>query len=273
MEGAPSSCCPPGSCPYLAATREKDDGIIGDADGVPYYQIGSSDAAILCISDVFGWNSGRVRAIADHISKEKGLSVWIPKILTPYEGGTSGDGLPPDFKVWERFGELIPLVSGDWGPGAVLPMCHKVIEKMKSEGVKKIACLGFCYGGWIGFHLAKEGHFVCGASAHPSTHLEGAIGGDPAALAADSGCPFALYPCGEVGSDQADPEIYDVHGSLFTALEAKFPGENVTKRFTTMAHGFVTRGSEEDEPVKQAIQECVDNILEFYNAKGLIPTA
>lgn len=271
MASTPDSCCPREAYPYLAADRDKDDGIIGDADGVSYYQIGSSEVGILVISDVWGWNSGRVRAIADYISKEKGVSLWIPKILAPFEGGTSGDGLPPDFNMMERRSELFPLFAGDWNPKVVVPMCHKVIEKMKLAGVNKMGCLGFCYGGWLCFHLSKEVDFVCGASPHPSVHIEGLVGGDPGALAAEVRCPFALFPCG-VASEGGDPDMYDPQGAVFTSLEAKFPGQNVTERYSTVKHGFTTRGDLGDEAVKRTVPECINKILEFFAGKGLIPT-
>jgi len=50
------------------------------------------------------------RAIADELAKQ-GLNVWVPKVLAPFEGGTDGDGLPPDFDIAKRGSELGPLIS------------------------------------------------------------------------------------------------------------------------------------------------------------------
>lgn len=270
------SCCPPGSAPYLAADHN-DQGKVGSADGVEYYQVGSGSAGVLLLPDVWGWNGGRTRALADDLAKA-GLNVWVPKLLPAYQGGTHGDGLPPAFNVMERGDELGPLIGGDWNPAQVIPKCKKILKAMDAAGIKKKASLGFCYGGWIGIKLSAEFDFVCGASAHPSVHLEGMIGGDPVALGKASKCPFAFYPAGVKGQEGSDPEIYDADGALFQALEAKFKGKNETKRFSTMYHGFVLRGNiKADEfnagvgdEVKLKVQECVDDIVRFFGRSGLM---
>merc|ERR1719305_2151860 len=101
-----ASCCPPGAAGYLAADHA-DKGAKKSADGVEYYQAGSGKIGLLICPDVWGWNGGRTRALADEFAK-KGLSVWVPKLLPAYQGGTDGDALPPDFNVAERMPELPP---------------------------------------------------------------------------------------------------------------------------------------------------------------------
>lgn len=127
-------------------------------------------------------------------------------------------------------------------------------------------------------HLSKQVDFVCGASPHPSVHLEGMIGGDPAKLASESKCPFSFYPAGVVGEAGADPDIYDEEGVVFKALESKFKRKNETKRYSKMKHGWVTRGSIKPdehncgtgEDVKVAVQECMDDICRFFSRRGLM---
>lgn len=248
-------------------------------DGVEYYQVGSGQNGLLFVPDVWGWNGGRIRALADDFAK-KGLSCWVPKILQPaFEGGTDGDGLPPSFNPAERGSEFGPLFGDTWNHAKVMPKLKSVMKCMKSSGVKKIGVLGFCYGGWIGMYLAKEGGLVACASCHPSIHIEGMTGGDPAALAKESKCAWALFPAGEASAG-GDPDMYDADGAVMKALEEKFPGKNVTKRFSKMAHGFVTRGDIKDtgntlvagkgEEVKAAVAECVNDVIEFFCKKGLM---
>jgi len=246
-------------------------------DGISYYQVGSGSAGLLVCPDVWGWNGGRTRAVADDLAK-KGLSVWVPKLLPAYEGGTDGDGLPPNFDIGARMSEIGPLVGGDWNPSKVVPKCLKIIKAMDHAGVKKKGVLGFCFGGWIGMHLSKQVDFVCGASPHPSVHMEGMIGGDPAALASESKCPFAFYPAGVAGEKGGDPDVYDEDGAVFKALEEKFKRKNETKRFSKMLHGWVVRGSiKPDEhncgtgdDVKVAVQECLEDICRFFSRRGLM---
>lgn len=273
------SCCPPGSAPYLAADHN-DEGKIGVTTdgGVSYYQVGSGTSGVLILPDVWGWNSGRTRAIADDLAKQ-GLSVWVPKILPAFEGGTDDDGLPPAFPIVDRFmSDLVPLIKSTWGPEAVVPNCLKVCQAMEEAGVKQKAWIGMCYGAWIGMHLSKHTDFVCGGAPHPSVHLDGMVGGDPVKLASECKCPVAFYPAGEVGKPGADPDIYDVGGTLFEALEANFKGKNESKRFPTMIHGWVPRGSIKPnetnfgtgDAVKRGVQECMDNICCFFKRHGLM---
>jgi len=266
------SCCPPGSEPYLAADH-KDEGTTGTADRVEYYKVGEGQCGLLIIPDIWGWNSGRTRAIADELATKGGLSVWVPKVCEAYQGGTDGDGLPPDFDLGTRNEEIVPhYFQNQWSPEKVLPQVKKVIQAMKDAGVRKYGLIGFCWGGWIGFHLSKEvpgNELVCGISPHPSVHLEGVLGADPSAVANACQCPWALFPCGVPGGEGADPAIYDKDGDLYKNLERKFPGRNLTKRYEAMKHGFVPRGDLKESGVQEAVVECIQDISEFLQRNSL----
>jgi len=267
------SCCPSGAAGYLAADHA-DEGSVGSIDGVSYYQVGSGPNGLLVCGDVWGWNGGRIRALADDWAK-KGLSVWVPKALPAFEGGTDGDGLPPAFNIHDRGAELGPLLGGDWGVETVMPKFKAVIKAMKTAGVKKMGFVGVCYGAWVGMHLSKEVSFVGCASPHPSIHIESMLGKDPVALAAATKCPWALFPAGKA-DDGGDSHMYDSDGTLIQALEEKFPGMNVSKRFPNVPHGFVTRGSIKEHAaasgadVTKAVEECVAEINDFFAKRGLL---
>jgi hypothetical protein len=88
-------CCPPTAEKYLAP----DYNFVGTThsleDGIEFYKTGSleSKKAIILIPDIFGWNGGRTRNIADYLA-EQGYFVVVPKLLTPaIDGGTDGDGM------------------------------------------------------------------------------------------------------------------------------------------------------------------------------------
>lgn len=265
------SCCPPGAVGYLAPDHT-DEGAVKSIDGVSYYHVGSGKNGLLLIPDVWGWNGGRTRALADEFSK-RGMAVYVPKILEAFEvtGESHDDGLPPDFNIKERGGELPALLKGAWHPEKTTEMCLKVMKAMKNAGVEKIGTHGFCYGGWIGMHIAAKSDVVCCSSSHPSVHLEGVIGGDPAALAAKTKCPWAFFPCGKA-DDGGDPAIYDEEGDVFKAVEKNFPKKNLTKRFEDFAHGFHVRGhiKESDfnigrgDDVRKAVAEITLDCLRWF---------
>merc|ERR550532_3775810 len=110
------ACCPAHAVPYLAADHV-DEGSKGQSDGVYYYHVGGGPIGLMLLSDIFGWNSGRIRAIADAFAK-KGFNVWIPAVMDPVEGGTDGDALPPDFNFPKRMIEVVALTAatGKWNP-------------------------------------------------------------------------------------------------------------------------------------------------------------
>jgi dienelactone hydrolase len=79
------ACCPPNSHGYLASTRDHKGAEITVFGGVEAYSVGAlgqSERAILICPDIWGWDSGRLRNVADHLA-EAGYLVVVPKILQP----------------------------------------------------------------------------------------------------------------------------------------------------------------------------------------------
>ena len=90
------SCCPPNAEPYLAADYTTEGEIVTLPGGLRIYSTGKvSDLsrAVIILPDVFGWNSGRTRNIADLFASHGYLAV-VPQLLAPgLDGGTDGDGM------------------------------------------------------------------------------------------------------------------------------------------------------------------------------------
>jgi len=89
-----SHCCPPNAEKYLAPDYTFTGKTHTLADGVEYYESGSPSLkkAVILIPDIFGWNGGRTRNIADWLAEE-GYYTVVPKLLVPaVDGGTDGDG-------------------------------------------------------------------------------------------------------------------------------------------------------------------------------------
>ncbi len=79
------ACCPPNAHGYLASSNDHKGTKIIISDGVEVYltgNLGPSGRAILICPDIWGWDSGRIRNIADHFA-EAGYLVVVPKILQP----------------------------------------------------------------------------------------------------------------------------------------------------------------------------------------------
>ncbi len=76
---------PPNAHGYLASSRDHKGTKITVSGGTELYStgaLGSSGRAILICPDIWGWDSGRLRNIADHLA-DAGYLVVVPKILQP----------------------------------------------------------------------------------------------------------------------------------------------------------------------------------------------
>lgn len=56
-------------------------GSVSKLDNANVYVTGDSkDAAILIITDIFGWTLPNIRILADHYAKEAGATVYVPDV-------------------------------------------------------------------------------------------------------------------------------------------------------------------------------------------------
>ncbi|KAJ1556568.1 hypothetical protein HK096_000155, partial [Nowakowskiella sp. JEL0078] len=127
----------------------------------------ATDTAILIFHDVFGWK-GNSRFIADNFAKEAGIDCYVPDLH-------NGSSLPiylaeamlkKDKTFYENvsfFGKIlynIPFFIG-WmrshGDKNTLPYIDIAVNELRStHGVKKIATVGYCWGGRYAIILAQE---------------------------------------------------------------------------------------------------------------------
>ena len=147
------SCCPPTALPYLAA-KPANQGSKKAIDGVEFYETGAqSKAAIILFPDVWGWDSGRTRALADAFA-EQGYRTYVPKVLQPaHQGGTDGDGLPPDFDLGSRMEEFMGWVKTVKWDG-IDSKVNALLAYAKKEGADAIGVVGCCWGGWACFETS-----------------------------------------------------------------------------------------------------------------------
>ena len=139
-----TGCCPVGSLPF----QKPDYNVIGtvkvlagssvEAYVPKDYVVGQP--AVILIPDAFGWNSGRLRNVADYFAQSAGYYAVVPKIMQPaYEGAQDGDGFPHDLmstpegmpKMGEFFATL-PYVE------VIKPKVGGVIAHMRAAGVTKV---------------------------------------------------------------------------------------------------------------------------------------
>lgn len=173
-----SSCCPKDSFPYLQADHKVQGEYLSapflagtekdDEKAVDFFAVGKVEKggkAIVFIGDVWGWNTGRIRPIAEFFAQQ-GYYCVVPKLLVPaLEGGCDGDGLPPNFEMGKRGGDFVAWIKTIPFEGAVKPRMAAVLAYLKGEEVSKIGMVGYVAAartllGWFVDTLAGVA-FVC----------------------------------------------------------------------------------------------------------------
>lgn len=260
------SCCPPNAEKFLAPDYNTTGKTSTLPSGLEFYETGSTDSkkGVLVIPDVWGWNSGRVRNIADMLG-ENGYYCIIPKLMVPpLEGGTDGDGLYPTFSFETDLAKFIPYFGAMDYNAFLLPKIEEVVGHLKAAvGVEQLHTMGFCWGGWVMAHMLSgplANNFLCGSIPHPSITLEEKLyQRDVATLVGTVNKP--LFFMSTVG----DPDEYKQDGEWFQKLYANHPTSK-TVDFPKVNHGFCTRGDMSDADVATGIKEVLQHTLTFFAA-------
>lgn len=254
------TCCPPESLPSLVSNPAAGvQGAKGSVGGVDCYITGASTTScVIIFSDVWGWDSGRIRELADEVA-EDGHLVVIPKLLQPaLEGGTDGDGLPPDFDLGARMADFGPWVSQN--PWSKLePQVSSLLDEINDRGISKIGCMGTCWGAWATFHTGATGRIACGVNCHPSVGLEGMMGGSDMALADTVQCPMMMLPAA------GDPDNTKPGGEMNKLFDTKpFGAQCYYQEFAEMEHGWVPRGDVSDEKVARDVKAAMVLAKDYF---------
>lgn len=252
-----ASCCPPGSLPYLAATYEATGTVVTE-NGYDFY-INSKSAepksAIILCPDIWGWNGGRIRAVADHFANS--YLVVIPKLLNPvFEGGTDGDAMSPKSEFNMDWIKQFPWPVQKPKMDAAISLC-----KSKGIGAKSIGVFGFCYGGhpccWASSEYPDD--IACGVVFHPSMQLETfAFGGSMPELMKKIKCPFMFAPAG------GDLPMFAEEGEFADAVKASAVGSDcIWKVYPEMTHGWTVRGDLADAATARDVEAVMKDAQEF----------
>ena len=121
--------------------------------------------------------------------------------------------LPMLYRLWARY---IP------GPTVERDVARLIVPWLQSLGIRHLACVGFCFGGWmVGRSLAlPHTPFSCGVGIHPSWNIEQLHGSTEAQLAeAVSSTPCLLLPA---GNDRAAVKPGGVVVSILASARCSF---------------------------------------------------
>ena len=259
------SCCPPGSLGFLQSDYAHA-GSCSSAGGTDIYAVGAPSAsgkALIIIPDIYGWNGGRVRSVADYFASQ-GYYVVVPKLLVPcLREGTDGDGCPADIDFAKEFKPYMLKFPFE----TLKPKILDCMTHLQVVGAERVGFIGFCWGGWTMCHafssdevLSSAVQVVGGAIGHPSiTGIEEIFGGSPIDLVGKVRRPLLLLPASN------DTVEYDQSpaGSIFTALAANNPLSAAT-RYADMTHGWIPRGDVADERTRRDVAAALEEMRTYF---------
>ena len=126
----------------------------------------NSDKCILFITDVFGWHLPNARLLADAYARESGIPCHVPDFL--FNDAIDFQVLQEAKKDPVKMGEMFGAWKVKHTPEMTMPAMVKYVEALHGQGVKKIAAIGYCWGGKYSVLLAKQGLIEAYVACHPS---------------------------------------------------------------------------------------------------------
>jgi dienelactone hydrolase len=133
-----------------------------------YISGNNADVAILFIADLFGWKFPNVRLLADHFAREVGATVYVPDFF-------GGEVLDFELIAADKFDQLdLPGFLKRNSREQREPEIFDCARALKQQhGYKKVAAVGYCYGGWASLRLGAREHAAaplvdCISFGHPS---------------------------------------------------------------------------------------------------------
>lgn len=191
---------------------------------------------------MFGW-AGRLKGICDTLAAE-GYFVVMPDC----HRGTTAAG-KPDFGAWVNTFSWESHIKADF---------EKIFAFLEGKGARSVGAIGFCWGAWAHCKASANGFGLkCGVGPHPSTRLEGMMGGSEAEMMAAVAMPVLLMPAGD------DPANLKQGGELTALVEAK---GGRSHEFPEMKHGWVSRGDVTDPAAKRDVEAALAEAVAFFKA-------
>lgn len=242
----PSSCCPSGSWGELKNPNYVAKGQVDEVDGLSLYRVGNSSKCIIWNYDIFGFEGGRSRQMADFLA-DNGYMVIMPdyyrgKMKDPF---ASPGNETVEFLIQESnwSGQL----KGDW-ENIILPYSLK-------NGAKTFGTIGTCWGTYVVVRLASYVEMKAGVSLHPShSPVINMLGENEEQILKEIKSPQMFMP-----ADNDDPNV------MTGGLGKKILGDGLEIiEFPEMAHGWTVRGDLSKPEVERDVKKAFNFVLAFF---------
>jgi len=243
-----SSCCPENSWGKLNNPGYKAKGIVEKIQetNIDVYRVGESEKCIIWNYDVFGFDGGRTRQMADFIA-DHGYMVIIPD----YYRGKICDVTKENLDTIMTFLKTESVWDGklkeDWEK-SVCPYATK-------NGAISFGTIGFCWGSYPVIRLSADPRIKAGVSMHPShPKVCEQLEEDEEAVLKDIKCPQFFLP-----ADGDSPT------TKFGGVGKKVLGDALEiVEFPEMQHGWSIRGDLGEPKVERDVKKAFNLTLAFF---------
>ncbi|XP_047094188.1 endo-1,3;1,4-beta-D-glucanase-like [Lolium rigidum] len=236
---ASPQCCanPPTLSP--AAGEGK---VLDSFGGIRAYVAGAQDskAAVVLISDVYGFEAPILRNIADKVASS-GYFVVVPDFL-------HGDPFVPSdadrpIKVWIK----------DHTPEKGFEEAKPVIAALKEQGVTAVGAAGYCWGAKVIAELAKANEIQAAVMSHPSFVTVDDI--------KEVKCPIAIL--GAETDVMSPPELVKQFEQVLSSSNTV--AGCFVKIFPGVSHGWTVRYDSNDAVAVKNAEEALKDMTDWFN--------
>jgi len=216
--------------------------VVDDFGGQKAYVSGSagSKAAVVLISDAFGFEAPNLRKIADKVAS-LGYFVAVPDFL-------HGDPYDPSNNAHSDPGTWIQSHN----PQKAFEEAKPVIAALREKGVPSIGAAGYCWGAKVVVELAKVHEIQAAVLAHPSLLTVDDI--------KEVKCPISIL--GAEIDRSASPELLKQFEQV---LSANPEIDHFVKVFPGVAHGWAVRYSDDDAAAVTSAEEALRDMSHWFN--------
>uniref|UniRef100_A0A0E0HE53 Dienelactone hydrolase domain-containing protein n=1 Tax=Oryza nivara TaxID=4536 RepID=A0A0E0HE53_ORYNI len=215
--------------------------VVDSFGGIKAYVSGAAEskAAVVLVSDVFGFEAPNLRKIADKVASS-GYFVVVPDFL-------HGDPF-----VRENTERPIEVWIKDHGADKGFEEAKPVIAALKEKGVSSVGAAGYCWGAKVVVELAKAHEIHAAVMCHPSLVTVDDM--------KEVKCPIAIL--GAEIDRMSPPEVVKQFEQV---LSSKSGIGHFVKIFPGVEHGWTVRYKNDDAAAVKSAEEALADMIDWFN--------
>ncbi|KAK3138842.1 hypothetical protein QOZ80_5AG0374100 [Eleusine coracana subsp. coracana] len=235
---ASSQCC---ENPPVLDPAGGEGKVVDSFGGIKAYIAGSegAKAAVVLVSDVFGFESPNLRNIADKVASSR-YFVVVPDFF-------HGDPYAP-----ENAERPIPVWIKSHTPVKGFEEAKPIIAALKEKGMSQVGAAGYCWGAKVVVELAKAHEIQAAVLLHPSVVTVDDI--------KEVKCPISIL--GAEIDKISPPELVRQFEQVLSATSGV---DHFVKIFPGVSHGWSVRYSHDDASAVKSAEEALADMMDWFN--------